>query len=81
MFPQVSDSFCANWFFTGLTLEDMDDLFMKSLHRATWNQLRGRGGRRNRDSGSSLDSAVNEKDLGLVHVELGEKHQERNVSP
>jgi hypothetical protein len=62
-------------------LEDMDELFMKSLHRATWNQLRGRGGRKNRDSGSSLDSAVNEKVLGLVHIELGEKHQEAKASP
>ena len=53
---------------------------MKSLHRATWNQLRRKGGRRSTDSGASLDSVVNEKDLGLVHIELGEKHQERKAS-
>lgn len=64
---------------TGLSLEDMDQLFMASLHRATWNQLRGRG-RKNRDSGSSLDSSVNEKDLGLVHIELGDKNQGGKVT-
>lgn len=56
---------------SGLTLEQMDRLFMKSMHEAVWDQLRNKG---TRDSlpppAAAKSDYVDEKDIGLVHIEM-----------
>lgn len=73
-FPLVTPRSYVLTQISGLTLEDMDRLFMKSMHRAAWSQITRRG-RPVAEPRASIDSAVDEKDLGLAHIELREKDE------
>ncbi|KIX00602.1 uncharacterized protein Z518_09667 [Rhinocladiella mackenziei CBS 650.93] len=62
----------------GLTLEDMDRLFMKSMHQAVWSQLR-RKGPDETPPRHSIDSISEKKDIGLTHIELYEKEPDQKI--
>jgi hypothetical protein len=57
---------------TGITLEEMDALFMKRMHKAVWAQLRGRPIVEDRPSPSSL---ADEK-LGAQFEQIEKKPSE-----
>jgi hypothetical protein len=60
----------------GITLEEMDALFLKPMHKAVWAQIRGKP--LFVDEGEVAHTkgmgAVREKDLGIEHVERIRKH-------
>jgi hypothetical protein len=63
----------------GITLEEMDALFLKPMHKAVWAQLRGKPLLVDEDDVAHTKGmgAVREKDLGVEHVESIRRHNGR----
>jgi sugar porter (SP) family MFS transporter len=60
----------------GVTLEEMDALFLKPMHKAVWAQIRGKPLFVDEDEVAHTKGmgAVREKDFGVEHVESIRKH-------
>lgn len=66
--------YSANLPSLGLALEDMDRLFMQSMHRTVWSQItrKDQPGRGVVDDQLRKESIEDEKENPLAHIELGE---------